>query len=115
MSIDWDELKELIDQVPDGLDRDQKKEPIPPKIKDSVRKRDGGICIVCSREYEYGSSNPYLRSQWDKITLKHSHLHHIIPNGDASPDNLITLCGYCHQTVHLLLFIMGKWKFARPV
>lgn len=50
--------------------------------RDAIRKRDGNRCMICG--------------------LSHNlHIHHRDrdPMNDH-PDNLITLCGYCHARVH---------------
>lgn len=56
--------------------------------KEKARKRDEGICYMCSaNEGDYP---------------KKFHIHHIVPyriSQDNSLENLITLCGKCHPRI----------------
>ena len=114
--IDWDKLKYLVDDgVPPNLDPNQKKKTIQPKEREAFEERDSGVCYLCNKKYPYGSNNMYLRSHGQNISYKVCHLHHVIPNGDTHPYNIVTLCTHCHQVVHQLLYIGGKWKFSRPM
>ncbi len=91
--------KKLIQilEIPNGLDRNKKKEKISEKMKNIISERSGKICELC----ECKKANP---------------IHHIIPNGCALELNLIHLCNHCHVAIHILLFVSGKWKFQyRPV
>ena len=115
MAINYIHLARLINLVPHDLNRKTKKDPLPKKTRQNVVEKDKGVCFICSKTFEYGSSNPYLMSPGERPTLKHSHIHHVIPNGSNDPENLVTLCGYCHQAIHLLLFIEGKWNYTRPI
>jgi hypothetical protein len=110
--INWEQLNWLIECVPNNLDRDKKKIKISNKDREYFESRHKGICYVCGKTNPYGSTNIYLSNQ---MNYKLSHLHHVVPNGDTSDVNIKTLCTHCHQTVHQLLFVSGKWKFVRPV
>lgn len=99
-------LVELINDVPDGLNRDGKKELIPEKVRMEIQKRDKSQCQICYRKYEYFSNNRVS----GKLVI-----HHKIPNTSTTPTELITLCKSCHKAVHILLNRAGKWKpFYQP-
>ena len=87
---DWNLLLSLTRDIPDNLNKKQSPEPIPDEIREIIKKRDK-LCRLC------GNKNNLV-------------IHHIIPNGSATPDNLILLCRRCHMVVHLLLALSGKWK-----
>jgi 5-methylcytosine-specific restriction endonuclease McrA len=99
--FDWDRLKSLVDRVSFRIDKNKTKTVIQPQDHLHFESRDKGKCFVCRRVGKYCSGK--------------SHLHHIIPNGDLSDDNIVTLCVNCHQLVHLLLFMSDRWKYARPL
>lgn len=103
--LNYDRLLKLTKEIPHNLDRKIKKEPIPKKLRDEIVERDNYTCWVCGHE---GKENGYGNPQWD--ILGFLHIHHIIPNGKATEDNLVTLCKDCHQIVHTLLYLDGKWK-----
>lgn len=111
-NLNWIKFKELIDRIPNNLDRSDKKTPLTPKDRLHFETRDKGLCYLCGSVYRYGSCNVYSSTQ---TTYKLSHLHHIIPNGRVTDDNILTLCTHCHQLIHHALFISGKWKYARPL
>jgi 5-methylcytosine-specific restriction endonuclease McrA len=114
--INWENLMYLINSVPrDAINNGQKKEKLQSKMQEELMDRDDGICFVCGKHYLYGSSNPFLMSQGEKPDYKVCHLHHIVPNGKAVPENFVTLCTHCHQMIHQLLYIDGRWKYARPL
>ena len=96
-------LVKITQGVPDDLDRKQEKEIILKQMRDQITERDGKNCQLCGLHSEYGNPRWGLDGK--------SHIHHIVPNGPATPENLITLCEHCHHAVHLLLFSSGKWKF----
>lgn len=104
--IDYERLLELTRDIPWYLDRKIKKEPIPKKLREKIVERDEYICRVCGHE---DKENGYGNLQWG--IPGSLHIHHIIPNGKATEDNLITLCDKCHKAVHLLLYLDGKWKW----
>jgi len=89
--INWEVLLQLTKNIPNNLDKQKPREEIPGDVREYVKLRDK-ICRVC------GSSKDLV-------------IHHIIPNGPSTPDNLILLCRRCHYVVHLLLWIDGKWKY----
>jgi len=100
--VNYDLFIELVN-IPDGLDRSIKKEKLTPKVRIDVTDRDMLTCQICGRQDTYG--NPGY-SVPGKLAI-----HHIIPNGTADLDNLITLCRYCHNAVHQLLYASGKWRY----
>ena len=127
-------LKELIERVPDGANKgpENKKETLNKKIRDSIVARDNRTCQLCGyidekiTEYHYmdryGSQKSSIS---EKFAKKHSktgdiqkrdyypgliHVHHIIPWGESSDNNLITLCFHCHDAVHLILYRANKWR-----
>jgi len=69
--------------------------PIPDNIRELVLKRDGK-CMVCGR-------------------TKDLHVHHINPGYSSIPANLVTLCKFCHQVVHCLLYVAGKHRFVNVI
>ena len=89
-SVNYEHLLYLTKDVPKGLDWNEKKEDISQKIHRKIWGDNNGECYVCGRN---GAVE-----------------HHRLPNGDADENNLFILCHECHQVVHLLLFIDGKWK-----
>ena len=103
--IDYDILLKLTHDVPDGLDRTAKKEPVSKATRDIIQQRDGFKCILCSSVHVRYATNPRADNYKEGV-----HIHHILPNGLAVTDNLITLCETCHDLVHLILYIEGKWN-----
>lgn len=101
--IDWNVLHRLTRDVPIGLNRSAKKEPINKETRKKIYLRDSNKCQMCGRKGKYG--NP----QYGIAGILS--IHHIIPNGTADPANLITLCDKCHKVVHLLLYLEGKWRY----
>ena len=111
-TLNWITFKKLIDIITYNLPNSQKKEALQPKDRLHFEQRDKGVCLVCGSVYHYSSCNPYT---YKETNYKLSHLHHVIPNGKISDDNIVTLCTHCHQMVHQAMFISGKWKFGRPL
>lgn len=109
----WDRLRLVVDVVPKGLDKLEVKESFSPKDRLHFERRDRGVCDVCWQVNYYGSNNPYSSHNYNSYFV--SQLHHVIPNGKIEDSNVITLCVHCHQMVHQALFLLGKWKFARPI
>lgn len=101
--MDYDFFIRLVRDVPDGLDRSKKKETCPKDVRAMVAARDHLTCQVCGLEGKYG--NPGFDIPGVLA------LHHINPNGPATPENLTTLCRYCHNAVHALLYAAGKWRY----
>lgn len=93
---------ELV-SIPDGLDRKIKKVPVPKKTRELLIQRDGFTCKICGLKGKYGNPGFDIPG---KLAV-----HHIIPNGSADLDNLITICKYCHNAVHALLYASGKWRY----
>lgn len=101
--VDYELFLRLTRDIPDGLDRSVKKEKTTPDARTAVSRRDKKTCRVCGLKGEYGNPG------WDipgKLAV-----HHIIPNGPSTLENLITLCRYCHAAVHFLLYAAGKWRY----
>ncbi|MDD1778274.1 MAG: HNH endonuclease [Candidatus Helarchaeota archaeon] len=127
-------LKELIERVPDGanIGREIRKETLNKKTRDKIVERDERTCQLCGyvdekiTEYHYSDRYGSLKSTLsEEFAKKHSligdfrkheyypglvQVHHIIPWGDSSDSNLITLCFHCHNAVHLILCRAGKWR-----
>jgi 5-methylcytosine-specific restriction endonuclease McrA len=105
--INFEKLLSLVYAVPHGLYQETstiKKGFVPIKLREEITKRDKLTCQICGLVDTYGCINPY-------ITLEGKlQIHHIIPNGKSSLENLITLCKDCHAVVHLLLYIDGRWR-----
>lgn len=112
-TFNWEHLRQLTELLPDDLDKSIKKQLISPNVKTMLENRDKGKCYICNHTFDYGSNNPYVHN--GAKTYKMSQLHHIIPNGTTEPENIVTLCVHCHQIVHQILFVMGKWKYAKPI
>ena len=89
--------------IPENLDRKVKKEAITKETRKIIIERDDNTCQLCGLKDKYGNPG------WDvpgKLAL-----HHIIPNGSGSPENVVTLCKYCHNAVHQVLYAAGKWRY----
>lgn len=104
----------LIDSVPKNIDKSDTKESLSLADRLHFEKRDKGCCKVCWQINHYGSHNPYLYGR-EYAGAGLSHLHHVIPNGKVSDENIVTLCTHCHQAVHQILYLCGKWKYQRPL
>lgn len=87
--IDENKLKELLDSAPEVEVREKRKY-IPEELKQQVKDRDGCKCVVCNREKD----------------LK---IHHVVPYGESSLDNLVTVCAYCHEYIHKILKRKGYY------
>ena len=97
--LDWDILRGLTRSVAHDSDKCRTKTGLQPADRYHFEKRDQGVCCVCGTVSKYGYEGD-------------SHLHHVIPNGDVSERNIVTLCKNCHQMVHLALYASGEWKYA---
>lgn len=100
--MNYNLLLELI-SIPDDLDRKVKKQKVSKEIRAQITERDNLTCQICGLKDVYGNPG------WD-IPGKMA-IHHIIPNGAAELYNLTTLCKYCHNAVHALLYSSGKWRY----
>jgi len=100
--MDYDLFLELV-KIPDNLDRRIKKEKISKERRIKLGERDNKSCRVCGLQGEYGNPGFDIPG---KLAI-----HHIIPNGNGTLDNTITLCRYCHNAVHALLYASGKWRY----
>ena len=96
MPIDYQLLLKLTKEVPTGLDTSKNKEQVTGETREEVMSRDKGSCRLCRVENPDGKTKMMI--------------HHIIPNGPATLDNLVLLCYRCHMIVHDLLWKDGKWK-----
>jgi len=112
--FNWSQLQSLVDRVPDKIDTSIKKGNLDDRDRLHFEKRDKGVCYICNQINYYGSHNPYLYGK-EYASVGVSHLHHIIPNGGATDENIVTLCTHCHQIVHQILYLCGKWRYARPL
>lgn len=88
--------------LPD-FDKKEEKEIISKEVRLFINNRDGCACKLCGVEGMFGYERYGISGDLA--------IHHIIPNGNATPENLITLCKSCHQLVHLMLYKLGKWKW----
>ncbi len=102
--MDYDLILRLIDiNIPDNLDRSVKKEPVTKELRMKIVERDNKSCCICGLKGEYGNPGFDIPG---KLAI-----HHIIPNGKATLENTITLCRYCHNAIHALLYASGKWRY----
>lgn len=101
--FNYDLLLRLVQDVPMDLDRKGVKENTPPDVRKLVNQRDNYACQLCGFEGQFGSV--YIGRD------NELNIHHIIPNGEANLDNLVTLCNQCHRIIHLLLYRTKKWRF----
>ena len=106
--INWSNLSRLTDDIPMGLDKSIKKKKIQPKQKEEYEKQDKGVCYVCGVRDSYGAMHHPIY-----VFAGHHNLHHIVPNGPATRENIVTLCHHCHVLVHEILYITGKWPYSR--
>lgn len=102
--IDYEMLLKLTRDVPMQLDHATKKEQVDKTMRDIIYRRDGFVCAMCSSAYDR-----YAIDHRSKNHQAGVNIHHVIPNGSATPDNLVTLCEECHDLVHVMLYIDGKW------
>ena len=91
LKVCYTRLLYLTEAVQTGLDFNVVRQRISPKMKMKIRERDSDICYICNRK-----NSP--------------HIHHRVPNGLANEENLYTLCARCHDVVHSLMYLDGKWK-----
>jgi 5-methylcytosine-specific restriction endonuclease McrA len=99
----FDLLLKLTRDIPSDLDRSIKKETTSSELRKKIIERDKNTCQLCGLQDQFGNPG------WDipgKLAA-----HHIIPNGPANLDNVITLCRYCHNAVHAILYASGKWRY----
>lgn len=93
--LNWERFKQLIFSVPYGLDRSEHKSQLQPKDMYHFERRDGCECYLCG------------------TISRFTHFHHIIPNGEVTNENIVTLCHACHDMVHLALYTSGRWRHTR--
>ena len=87
-------LLKLLERPP-VVDEKQERKFIPEDLKQQVKDRDEHKCVVCERKKE----------------LK---VHHIIPYGESTIDNLVVVCAYCHEYVHKILKRKG-YQYISPL
>ncbi|MFA5715403.1 MAG: hypothetical protein WC998_06670 [Candidatus Paceibacterota bacterium] len=90
--LDWVLFKKLIDAVPTSVYNETTKKTLQPMDMYHFEKRDRCECYLCG------------------TISRRTQLHHIIPTGDTSDKNIVTLCGACHKMVHIALYSSGKRK-----
>jgi 5-methylcytosine-specific restriction endonuclease McrA len=105
MRINFNRLNQLTTEVPNGLDIWKKKTTVSKPDRAKFCAEDDGVCHICGIKGEYGTASPYVQ-----MSGRHN-LHHIIPNGNGTRDNIVTLCINCHRVVHNMLYIEGKWRY----
>jgi len=93
--IDINMFDRLVNKIP-WFNADMEKQLYDKELRDAVFKRDSDACQLCKGNCGYGNL----------------HCHHIIPNGPATMANLITLCVFCHDKVHLFLSKKG-YRYAK--
>jgi len=57
-----------------------------PKVKAIVKRRDNYTCQICGESTFLTPRETYF-----------VHVHHVIPNGDDSPYNMVAVCPTCHE------------------
>jgi hypothetical protein len=95
--LDWNIFKSLVEAVPYNTDKFRTKTKLQPADMYHFERRDNCKCLMC------------------ETVSRHTQFHHIIPNGEVTDKNIVTLCLHCHQLVHQALYKTGRWKFARPL
>jgi hypothetical protein len=101
MSFDYDLLLSLTREVPRVRDHSHANESVPDQVRDQVIARDGGACRLC----RFTSDRFGTWSGWNPDQLG---VHHVLPGGPATPENLVSLCTRCHKLVHHILVRDGK-------
>lgn len=91
-SFNYEKLLFLTKDIPSDLDCHKEKEKVNAKTRKRILERDNYTCYLCNRN-------------------KYCLVHHRIPNGDASDENLFSLCEQCHKIVHIILWLDKKWMF----
>ena len=79
-----DLLNVLVNYPPPYEEEDKIKESVPPNLRKQVLERDNYECKICFSK--------------DNLVI-----HHVVPNGPAELENLVTLCRSCHMIVHKFL------------
>ena len=90
--LDWVRFRHLIDSVPSSAYASASKTKLQPKDMYHFERRDKCRCYICGTVSRY------------------TQFHHIIPTGDTTDDNIVTLCISCHKMVHIALYTSGKRK-----
>ncbi len=102
----------LIERHPNLHGKKIKKVNFQPIDRYHYYRRHKGECQICGSVYPYGSCNVY---RYAEPSSQLSQLHHINPEEPLDDLNVVTLCVHCHQLVHLTLYTLGWWKYARPL
>jgi 5-methylcytosine-specific restriction endonuclease McrA len=89
-ALDWSRFKHLIDSVPIRAYGEKTKTKLQPRDMYHFELRDKCACYLCGTISRY------------------TEFHHIIPTGDTSDENIVTLCESCHKMVHIALYASGK-------
>jgi 5-methylcytosine-specific restriction endonuclease McrA len=89
-NLDWDRFRCLIDSIPARAYYETSKTKLQPKDFYHFEKRDGCECYICG------------------TVSRFTQLHHVIPTGPVTDDNVVTLCEPCHKMVHIALYVSGK-------
>lgn len=82
---------------------------ITPEVRNAVKKRSGGFCVVCLYRVGYPGGTVNLG---DFLTVRGlgragrirriAHLHHVLPvqsfaRWELNPENLVGICAECHD------------------
>lgn len=99
----YDKLLELTRDIPENLDLRVKKTQITKTVRRQIIERDKSTCQICGLVCRYGNPGFDVPGRLA--------IHHIIPNGPGTLDNVITICRYCHNAIHAILYASGKWRY----
>jgi hypothetical protein len=91
-NLNWTRFRHIIDSVPTRAYSETSKTKVQPKDLHHFEKRDGCECYLCG------------------TVSRFTQLHHVIPTGEVTDDNIVTLCKPCHTMVHIALYSAGKRK-----
>jgi len=94
-NLNWNKFSRLVEEVPSSAMRSSdKKTGLQPKDFYHFERRDKCVCYLC------------------ETVSRHTQFHRVIPNGDVSDSNIVTLCEACHKLVHMALFCSGRWRYS---
>ena len=99
-------LNKLVNEVPEHNGEKWERQEIPESMKRQILRRDHYRCRICGRGMEKRK-----RGRRKKRRISSLVVHHIVPDGPSTPDNLITLCRKCHLYVHAMLNSKG-WPYS---
>lgn len=93
IGLSADEISNMISELDAHAGRGRKARKTPanqkqgdPKTKALVKQRDNYTCQICE---EYTFLTP--------LNKEYVEVHHILPNGDDLPYNMVTVCPTCHE------------------